>query len=1119
MTTIKARAFISSFLVVAVLASVNPYQPIALAAQPEADTSAKFSTDMVAFELSGTYSLNGTQPSGTGEFPNNNTGGNLGPYPEGSCLPASINVTNKEKDPADLNFEVVFDYKHQGNPTDVVGIEALEHITANVAGNPRNPSVNDLNLFSYTNNDLTSANQFPSSNGTVSASISGPYSGPNGSNGTSDNDTTRHYNVSLTSVPGNTDVYMLFCAQLGVDAADFPGASLSIKPQGGAGGGNMSITVSTILHLPSLSITKDVVGGTAKPSDFSFYVNPMIKGSSTYTIAAGSSTVVIDNIQVDGQYTIQENGSAADYKFTSGSGTNCTFDGGTATVQLAASENPINATCVFTNTYSPVFVATTGTVTVVQKIINDNGGTATLNDFTSTLNYNSTILPITGSATSTFTVPAPVSYWVSYPMNIPNYSVTYLGDCSQNLAVGQNLTCTVIYNDDPIVIPPGATTSTLTVIKNVVGSDKSAREFNLLITSTSTDLIAQQFRGNAGGTLFVLQQGEYSVTENPVENYTTSYTDGCNGTITAGIPKVCTVTNTYVPPAATTGTVTIIKQVVNDYKGTAVASDFSFTLYSSSTEPISVQGNASGTTVTIPVGNYYVEEGSHEGYNATYSSGCSGNMAGASMICTVTNDDIGSGGNGGFEQTTSTLTVIKRVVNGDGGTAKASDFHLSINTSSTSPITFDGNASGTTQVINKGAYYVSEEAAVGYAASYSTSCSGIAAAGETIECIVTNTYTGQTTPSTTGTLIVIKRLSHDYLRPGDFRLTATFTSLPQEENEDTAYRTAMVAPSTTVAFSGDANGTRLTVNPGRYSVSEQIYPNWRADYSETCSGTIAAGQTITCVVTNNYTTGGGSSGGGNGGSGAGWTPGIFTPSTPTTPTTPTPRVLGVEDTEPSLCVITENEALYVNADVQAMLNHLGKSRDLAMEEYYNRVLVPKVVPKDLAPSLLSAVQNFVNYGTKSNQRLGHGERAGALNSFRAFHGHVPANECEWQEVIRIANTKLPSELDQAREQEILKTTFPEIYQREARNSALDTIAKQMMAYGIRPQIRDLKAETEALKVYKKIYRKLPSTASEWDANRALAYSGLEQKMLATDLTKSPSRVLEILVPSTSLALK
>ena len=94
------------------------------------------------------------------------------------------------------------------------------------------------------------------------------------------------------------------------------------------------------------------------------------------------------------------------------------------------------------------------------------------------------------------------------------------------------------------------------------------------------------------------------------------------------------------------GTLTVKKLVVNDNGGTAVATNFKFTVNCGTATSFKADpGNNDGlhglNTVTVPPGSYSVaEDGTPITYTATLSAGCTGTVAGGgSAECTITNDD------------------------------------------------------------------------------------------------------------------------------------------------------------------------------------------------------------------------------------------------------------------------------------------------------------------------------------------------------------------------------------------------------------------------------------------------------------------------------------------------
>ena len=89
------------------------------------------------------------------------------------------------------------------------------------------------------------------------------------------------------------------------------------------------------------------------------------------------------------------------------------------------------------------------------------------------------------------------------------------------------------------------------------------------------------------------------------------------------------------------GKITVVKNVINNDRGTKKPSDFMIFVTGNSPSPNNFPGSASGTSVSIKPGNYEVVEASVSGYTTTYSSGCSGSITGGETIkCVVSNDDI-----------------------------------------------------------------------------------------------------------------------------------------------------------------------------------------------------------------------------------------------------------------------------------------------------------------------------------------------------------------------------------------------------------------------------------------------------------------------------------------------
>src|SRR5205085_2931885 len=155
----------------------------------------------------------------------------------------------------------------------------------------------------------------------------------------------------------------------------------------------------------------------------------------------------------------------------------------------------------------------------------------------------------------------------------------------------------------------------------------------------------------------------YSVDEAAVSGYTKSLGANCSGTIANGQTKSCTITND--DQAAT---LTVIKHVIDNNGGTATAANFTMTLSAGS--PASFPGAESpGTAVTTNANTAYsFGETGATGCARSNSTACASSIGlapGGSATCTVTNDDHAP-----------QLTVIKHVINNNGGTATAASFTM-----------------------------------------------------------------------------------------------------------------------------------------------------------------------------------------------------------------------------------------------------------------------------------------------------------------------------------------------------------------------------------------------------------------------------------------------------------
>lgn len=397
------------------------------------------------------------------------------------------------------------------------------------------------------------------------------------------------------------------------------------------------------------------------------------------------------------------------------------------------------------------------------------------------------------------------------------------------LGEGESVTCTFVNVPD---------TGTLIVKKHVLntnGGTKTASDFTLHVKSGGVDVAGSPAAGSESGTSYTLNAGSYVVSEDfPLPaGYNNVLIDGdCdssgNVTVVAGETKTCTITNHNTPPV-----LTLNKVVVNDNGGTALESAWTLSATGTAT-PLSGPGAAGSTDVvsdsTFMAGTYTLSESSGpSGYSAS-SWVCTGGgvqsgdqitlEVGEVATCTITNDDAAP-----------SLTIIKNVINDNGGTAGVGDWTLT----ATGPTSISGpGGASSDSSFDQGTYTLSETSISGYSAS-AWSCTGTGTQtgnqisldlGESAACQITN-------DDQQAYITVVKAVTNDNggsANPDDSNLT----------------------------LEGNAvlSGVAVPVNPGTYTAAETLLPGYTFEgFTGDCDAngdtTVALGESKTCTLTNN----------------------------------------------------------------------------------------------------------------------------------------------------------------------------------------------------------------------------------------------------------------------------
>ncbi len=535
-------------------------------------------------------------------------------------------------------------------------------------------------------------------------------------------------------------------------------------------------------------------GGTAQPNDFLLTVDGnAVSDGVAYPVNPGAHTA----------------GETLLPGYIAGAwGGDCNVNAG-VTVALGQTK-----TCTITNDDQQAYI------TVVKSVTKDNGGTALPDDFNLTLEGNAVLSGVAVAVN-------PGSYTAA-EVNLPGYTFEgFSGDCDSNgdvtVALGESKTCTLSNNDDA---------PSLTLIKEVTNDDggQSAASAWTLSASGPTGFSGAGPTVNNGASF---DAGTYNLSESGPTGYTASdwvcvggnQTDGDTVVIGLGDNVTCTITNDDNAP-----TLKLVKSVRNNDGGNAVAGDW--TLYATGDGGFNDVGDSTTFHPVKANEAYALSESGPSGYTQGAWVCNGGDQDGNSVTlgldedvtCTVTNDDDAP-----------TITLIKDVINNNGGTAGENDFGLSV----------DGNSvdSGdTTSVDANTPIIIDEDGLFGYefvSITGNAKCPSLLGGtatldeGEDITCTITN-------DDVAPRLIVKKHVINDN---GGSAVASDFSMFVTATNADPAL------------FGGDEDGVTVTLDAGSYTVGEIGVSGYADSYSNDCSGTIAVGETKTCTVTNDDQTG------------------------------------------------------------------------------------------------------------------------------------------------------------------------------------------------------------------------------------------------------------------------
>ena len=487
-------------------------------------------------------------------------------------------------------------------------------------------------------------------------------------------------------------------------------------------GGTATCTITnTLKALPTVTVTKDCAPDTgADPDDrFQFTNNGSTSGTGDPVACEGARIVTV---QPGAAFNFDEtagNGTTnlADYTETRSAG--CTDADG-----LQRGET---GDCTITNTLKAA-----PTVTVTKNCTPDTGADAD-DRFKITNNGSAAGDPLACEGTLELTLQGGAAFNIDEvagngTTDLDNYTETRSAGCTDadGLARGETGSCTIT---NTLKAAPTMTVNKVCPDGKANAGDRFQVKLDDSDTGEPLDCSESLEVSVSPGSLYSITEGAAGTTD--LANYEApGYSAGCEGTLSHfGDTANCTITNTLRAEAKVTVTKACPEGKANTGDRFQVKRNGS-----NAGDPLDC---GDSTDVNVTAGEAYsITEGAAgttdlANYTTTFSEGCEGNLAhfGDTASCTITNT----------LKAAPRLTVIKHVVNDNGGTKHAADFTLTVSGTSPSPASFPGSEAGTVVTLKPGPYAVNEAAASGYTTTKSETCSGsLIHYGDTATCTVTN---------------------------------------------------------------------------------------------------------------------------------------------------------------------------------------------------------------------------------------------------------------------------------------------------------------------------------------------------------------------------------------------
>jgi len=180
----------------------------------------------------------------------------------------------------------------------------------------------------------------------------------------------------------------------------------------------------------------------------------------------------------------------------------------------------------------------------------------------------------------------------------------------------------------------------------------------------------------------------------------------------------------------------------------------------------------------------------------------------------------------------------------------------------------------------------------------------------------------------------------------------------------------------------------------------------------------------------------------------------------------------------------------ISIDANLIITELKVERDLTKENEITEKYIDSLVENsELSTENITWLTNFVTYGTVSTRDLNINERADVLSYYQNFFNKLPTTQVEWSDALKVANGRWTAERNKEVEDKAVKE-FKKIYLKNPdRLNFHDDAVINLIAYGLRPTIKNLNSEKAGSKIFTDIYGYTPVSSSDLAIVRAIAYSG------------------------------